>query len=530
MSQTLTPSRVVICLFLGVLLVAMLGCATSSYVPNETAVMPTANPLVAQYSVRRYHSGFSVWVEFGTDTNYGRQTSVVNDSISVSGGAVANVLVAGMRPQTTYHMRAHIDSPTGSWVDDDHTFTTGALGVNLFGTGGSGTITAGPVAGTLAANTAANGPAPGIELLTLFSTTATDLSGNVIWYCPVEGFPAKLLPNGDFIFVANTDLLELDLACNVVRDISITQLNQSLQAGGYSFTVPPPLGLPGGQPFHHDILPLPNGHWIALCQIQKTFTDLPNHPGTNNVAGDALVDIDPNGNVVWAWSAFDHLIPPYGTDPDGLDIDRNLLGWPDWTHSNALLYTADGNLLLSMRHQSWVIKIDYENGTGKGDVLWKLGNDGDFTLLGGDPSQWFYSQHYPFIVGTKGSQTTLALYDNGDVRLDPTGTTPCGSAPTAQACYSRVILIQIDENTRVANLIWQYLPGYYSGWGGTASVLANGDVEFDSTIPFNSPASQITETTQTDNPQIVWQMNIQGANVYRGMRIPSLYPGVAWQK
>ncbi len=35
-----------------------------------------------------------------------------------------------------------------------------------------------------------------------------------------------------------------------------------------------------------------------------------------------------------------------------------------------------------MRNQSWILKIDYANGTGTGNVLWKLGQDGDFTLPG----------------------------------------------------------------------------------------------------------------------------------------------------
>ena len=497
------------------------GCATSSFTPFEAEVKPTANPLVAQYTVRHYRPGFSAWVEFGTDTTYGRRTSAVaSGSSSIPGGALANVLVARMLPKTTYHMRAHVDGPSGSWFDDDQTFTTGAIEANLFAAG-SGTISAGPPPGTMAANATGTGPAPGIELLTLASIAATDLSGHVIWYCPQNAFPAKLLPNGHFLLVTTSDLLEVDLACNVVRDVSLAQVNQSLQAGGYLFTVPPSLGLPGGAPFHHDVLALPNGHWIALCQIQKTLTDLPDHPGTNNVAGDALIDVDLSGNVVWAWSGFDKL---------GQYIDRNLQGWPDWTHSNALLYTADGNLLLSVRHQSWILKIDYENGTGNGDVLWRLGYEGDFTLLAGDASQWFYAQHDPYIVNANGSQTTLALFDNGNLRLDPTGTIPCGSASTAATCYSRTLVLQIDESTHIANLLWEYLPGYYSYWGGNASVLANGNVEFDATIPFSSLASQITEMTQTDDPQIVWQMNITGQNAYRGMRIPSLYPGVTWQK
>ena len=167
------------------------------------------------------------------------------------------------------------------------------------------------------------------------------------------------------------------------------------------------------------------------------------------------MDIDPNGNVVWGWSSFDYL-----------DINRHLQGFPDWTHSNALVYTADGNLLLSMRHQSWILKIDYANGTGSGNILWKLGEDGDFTLLGGDPSQWFYGQHYPSILNTNGSQTTMAVYDDGNLRIDSDGVA-CGSTSSAPACYTRATIFQMDESTNIASLLWQDLPGFYSFWGGS---------------------------------------------------------------
>jgi arylsulfate sulfotransferase len=343
----------------------------------------------------------------------------------------------------------------------------------------------------------------------------TDLRGNVIWYCPSGGIPPKPMPNGHFILNLSTDLREVDLACHTIRDVSVAEVNQSLQANGYSFTIPPPLGLLGGSPFHHDVLVLPNGHWIGLCEISKSFTDLPGYPGTTVVVGDALVDIDLNGNVVWAWSAFDHL-----------DVNRHPFppGLPDWTHSNALVYTPDGNLLLSMRAQNWILKIDYENGTGAGNILWKLGEGGDFTLLGGDPSEWFYAQHYPNLVSTNGSEMTLAIYDNGDFRIDS------NNVACSASCYSRVTLFQVDENSHLATPLWQYLPGYYSSWGGSVGVLSNGDVEFDSTTPTGGPGSQITEVTQTDSPQLVWQMNIAGENAYRGYRIPSLYPGISWQK
>ena len=316
------------------------------------------------------------------------------------------------------------------------------------------------------------------------------------------------MDSGHFILNLSSDLREIDLAGNTIRDVSVDQANQSLQARGYPFSI---------TVFSHDVLTFGNGHWIGLAQSTKDFTDLPGYPGTTHVLGDVLVDIDPTGNVVWAWSAFDYL-----------DVNRHLQGLPDWTHSNALVYTPDGNLLLSMRHQSWIIKIDYANGMGAGDILWKLGNEGDFTLLGGDPNDWFYSQHDPDLLSDRGSQMTLAIWDNGNTRLN-SDTVVCG-APPAPACYSRATVFQVDENTHIASLQWQDLPGFYSFWGGSISLLSNGNVEFDGTTPTGGLGSQMMEVTETDSPQVVWQLNLAGENAYRADRIPSLYPGVTWEK
>jgi hypothetical protein len=335
------------------------------------------------------------------------------------------------------------------------------------------------------------------------------------------------MPNGHFLLNLGGDLQEVDLACNVVRDVSVAEVNQSLQAQGYSFTISSISNVVGsGGDFHHDMLVLPNGHWIAICHVAKSFTDLTGYPGTTEVLGDALVDIDLNGNVAWAWSAFDHL----GSGPDQLDVNRHLQGLPDWTHSNAIIYTDDGNLLLSMRHQSWILKIDYANGAGSGDLLWILGDGGDFNISSGNPADWFYAQHYPNILETKGSLTTLAVWDNGNLRVDSTGAA-CNPAPLPlpAQCYSRATIFQIDESTHLATLLWQDLPGFYSYWGGSIGTLSNGNVEFDMTTPTATTSSQIMEVTDTPSPQTVWQMQT-GVNAYRGYRMPSLYPGVTWQQ
>ncbi len=312
----------------------------------NAAVAPTQNPLVAQYTLTTaLGCSGQVMVEFGPDASYGKSTAWYPASAA---SQTTTILVAGMKASTTYHMRAQAQALC-------------AGGTNSFDTGDV-TFTTGPLPGTQTASSSAQFPAisvtlptpgltpsPGVELLSLTSpgpqALVTDLQGNVIWYCPGNAEPVKPLQNGHFIIVRPLNLQEVDLACNVVRSVSYTQVNQSLQANGYDFTIPPPLGLNGGNPFHHDVLVLPNGHWIALCEIAKSFTDLPGYPGTTQVVGDAVVDIDPNGNVAWAWSSFDYL-----------DVSRYpYFGLPDWTHSNALVYTADGNLLVSMRNQSWIL-------------------------------------------------------------------------------------------------------------------------------------------------------------------------------
>ncbi len=516
----MTNSRAAVFLSTGILLTLLsVGCGSGSYTPPSATVVPTSHPLVAQYNILHFQPGTTAWVEFGPDTRYGRATSIATSSASTASGDTFSILVAGMKPQTTYHMRAHANWPGGfPWVDQDRTFTTGAIPNSVQVT-----------TATVTRPTPNLSPAPGVELVSLpplsaqtAGSVALDLQGNVIWYCPGGSEPVKPMPNGHFIINTGTDLDEVDLSCNIVRDVSYTKVNQSLQANGQDFIIPPPLGVPGGNPFHHDVLVLPNGHWITFAQIAKTI-DLPGAPGTE-VVGDVVLDIDPNDNVVWAWNSFDH--------PEVLDVARHLIPYPDWTHSNGLVYLPeDGNLLVSMRHQSWILKLDYANGSGAGGILWHMGYQGDLTLdQGSDPSLWFSFQHFPSLISQNGSLITLAIWDNGDNRVLDANGTICGT-PTTAYCYSRATMFQVDESTRTASLLWDNLPGYFSIWGGSIIQLPNGNVEFDVNAIGGAPppttASEIQEITQTPNPQIVWKMDLPVPfYAYRAYRIPVFIPGL----
>ncbi|MGO8720633.1 MAG: aryl-sulfate sulfotransferase [Acidobacteriaceae bacterium] len=542
---------------------------------QQGKVESTGNPQVARYSIVP-QSAAQVTVEFGPTTNYGKQTWTVLDP----GGRPASIFVAGMRANSTYHMRATVRFQDGTTLNDvDHTFTTGHYSANLLP--------------PITVQTTGN-PQPGVELLNptigrYAQAMVTDLSGNVLWaynypdresasrvqfhrtlhaaYLTLIGWrnwlwqrlglhasgkpvlwnpalwkipppdrrfatiinPIKPLPNGDFVLVIGlashalldspdgapppgtpSVLREINLAGQTVRQLPIAVLNKKLRATGYTG--------PTLEILHHDLEVLPNGHWIVIANGTREYTNLPGYPGVTRVIGDVLVELDANLNPVWTWNEFDHL-----------DVRRHPMDFPDWTHTNAVLYTRDdGNLIVSMRAQHWVIKIDYRNGQGTGKILWRLGEGGDFRLIHGSaPTDWNYGQHQPAIFGNRDAGVfNLGMMDNGNNRIMPNGKVCV--AKGAPHCYSTVPIFRIDEQAKTATLIFHdiFPPKQYSMWGGGVEPLLNGDIQID--LCFQGKASNIYEVTDDASPRTVWHMHVARNNVYRAQRLPSLYPGVQW--
>jgi arylsulfate sulfotransferase len=477
-------------------------------------VATTANPQVALYTIAPPDDA-SVTVQFGQTTSYGLTTWT---QPTPTGGGAVGTFVAGMLANTTYHMQATVKFTGGpTFTDMDHTFTTKSL-------------TAVQLPKLTATTTPGMTPQSGVEFLNLISTGGqvsvgvTDLAGNMLWgyNAPPGEFSngAKLMPNGHFLINFDTSAVadgtnsliqEVDLGGNVVWQLTAAQLNQALAAAtctGCNITV---VGT------HHDFAVLPNGHLILIAAQQNTESGLTGFPNPVTVTGDVLIDLDQNHNPVWLWSEFDHL-----------DLNRHPFGLPDWTHTNAVVYSPDDKaLIVSMRNQSWVIKVDYGNGQGTGNILWKLGYQGDFTLENGtDPVDWFSAQHDANVISSNSSGTfQMILFDNGDNRVLDSGGDICG---TTTPCSSHVPILQLDESAKTATIEWvDNLSPVFSFFGGDARLLTNGNVEFDECAPTASSAA-IYEVTKTMPPQTVWQMQIAGQNVYRGFRMPSLYPGVQW--
>jgi hypothetical protein len=499
-----------------------LSDSTTVFIIAPGTVAATANAQVALYTIS-VPDGLSALIQFSTDTSYNLPTWSV---AAPSGGGSVPILVAGMKGNTLYHMRA-VFQPTGTtnnvFSDVDHTFTTSAYpAANL------PTLTA--------ATTTGQTPQSGVELLDLasiggptkLSVVVSDLAGNVIWaYNPGTSVPGgagpnpiKLLPNGHLLInFTNTGtdgelsvVQEIDLSGHVFWQMTAAQLNAALAAAtctGCNITV---VGT------HHDFAVLPNGHIVFLASTERVIS------GTT-VVGDVLIDLDQNHNPVWLWNEFDHL-----------DVNRHPMSWPDWTHTNAIVYSPDDKaLMVSSRHQAWVFKVNYNDGAGDGSILWKLGYQGDFALQAGttnavDPVDWFNAQHDANIISTSTAGTLdILLFDNGNQRvLDTTGKL-CG--PTTTPCASRVPILHLDENAKTADITWiDKLAPLFSFFGGSARLLKNGNIEFDECAATPLPANNaaIYEVTKSTPPVTVWSMQVAGQYAYRAFRMPSLYPGVQW--
>jgi arylsulfate sulfotransferase len=500
-----------------------LGCGVG--IPLQGSVSATTNPQVAIYTVTPQEPG-NVTILFGPTTSYGFQTWTKQIQ---SAETPVSIYVAGMKANTTYHMQAVVQYGDGTTVKDvDRTFTTGSYPASSLPS-----ITATTTPGAT--------PQSGIEMLNTIESTvqisASDLSGNIIWaYNPglvLDGaswVAPKQLANGDFIAVvavtsstpikttptppaaAPNLVREFDLAGNTIKQITMPQLNAALAAANYDLTL---------LLFSHDINVLPNGHWLVLANTLKDVV-LTGQTTPTQVLGDAIVDLDTNLKPVWVWNEFDHL-----------DVNRHPWMFPDWTHTNAVIYSPDdGNLIVSLRHQNWIVKVDYYNGTGTGNILWHLGAGGDFKLLAGThPQDWTYAQHgISFTTPNTTGIFGLAVMDNGDDRLYPGGPVgvTCGTEGSP-ACYSTIPVFQINESAKTATLVFHQIlpPSLYNSFGGNTLMLDNGDVEYD-LCGLAPESSQVFEVTNEPTPQTVWTLKLNQNYAYRAYRLPSLYPGVQW--
>jgi hypothetical protein len=410
----------------------------------------------------------SVSVRF-TSESAGTHKTTTSDT-----GTVHEITVRGMRAQTVYFMTAVATLSDGTTVRSDSVpFTTGSIPVMI------------PEINVTASTTDSEGG------ITFFGTElgedsapvktywGVDEQGEIVWYLhgdyQITGAPvARAVKPGVLMLFASNSLRIITTACETIAEYSVGK-------------------------FHHDAILLPNGNTLSFSSDTMENSD------GILLTGDIIIEKDLTGKTVWRWSAFDHLdttrLPGDISASPGSDS-----GPLDWTHSNSLFYVEDEDtIVVSVRSQSWIIKIDHATG----NILWIMGestgtaanyqyNDKFFTLLSGT---WMSNQHATTVTASG----EILMFDN----RNNTG------GPTAM---SRAVKYSLDLSAMTANQTWESIAPKYSGSLGDADELNGGNILYVAGGPGSAPDAHIVEAKSDASGDIVWSITVN-TNVYRAERM-----------
>ncbi|MFN7936653.1 MAG: aryl-sulfate sulfotransferase [Bryobacteraceae bacterium] len=484
------------------------GAATVTYnvasriVANAPVVNTVStNTLMALFSVPPCAAG-NVSVTFWPTSNAADVTST--RSVPCKPGKSLNFLIAGMLPTTEYTLRHRTVSGWTTTNGPTLTFTTGALPSGI--PNASVTYPPDPATSQL------DKVILEIGLLPFSRCVARNLSGVPVWYydTSIHGpltYCLRPLLGGTMMVVPQPApslgqliIREVDLAGNTLHETNALRLSEQLVAMGKQ----PITGI------HHDAIRLPNGNSAMIVSREKTIS-------SRRLLGDGIVVVNSDFQVLWSFDTLEKLdtnspavlgemcnaSAQGGCPPFSLPTPVE-----DWTHANAVSYTDDGNFVMSLRHLDLVIKVRYANGAGNGDVIWKLGPQGDITLTnpGISPFPFNSHQHYSILKGNR-----LWLYDNGNTRVSQLG----GN--------SRGQVYLINEATKTATLELNADLGVYAFALGSAQRLSNGNFAFSSgdvtnvtgfhheVIPNPLPGGTLNYRNQVPN---VW---------YRALRMRDMY-------
>ncbi len=505
-------------------------------------VSATAAPLVALFSAPACPQGSQFRVAFN---RAGDSSNVMRTSSEpCRGNRTSNVYVAGMLANTAFDMRAEVVAVTSVQAGPPVAFRTGLIDAGF------------PPSTVLVPH---GGSSSSKERFLLFSAdrpTATDLQGNIVWYAPTyEQALVRMLPGGRFLAItpggSATDgriqsLTEFDLAGNVVRETNMAAIAEQVEK---RMGIKSICKLNGGicvAGLHHDAIRLPNGHTVAIGTLERMFPEgAQGSEDPTDIMGTLLIDLDEDFQVSWLWNAFDHLdISRKAKDDEkcrgkfgGLPCAPVYLGEAanDWLHTNAVSYTPrDGNLVVSLPEQDWVIKIDYQDGKGSGKVLWRLGDGGDLKPDKEDKLAWFSYQHDAAFEPP--DSDTLVLFDNGHRRQKKEekkdDDTPATAGDTEngkdakpekpkEEAPSRGQVWKIDEQAHKATLLVNAEIGGYAPYMGSAQRLSNGNFHFNAATVRNHSSRYARSVETTPDGKIVYMLETRPT--YRSNRIVDLY-------
>ena len=282
-----------------------------------------------------------------------------------------------------------------------------------------------------------------------------DDNGQLVYYKQLQNVRAYTdfteQPNGLLTYFDGAT--PADYGANVfhVLDASYNEVDQYEAGNGYSAD-------------SHEFQLLPNGHALMTIYDQETV-DMTDHGGkAKAMLSDLIVqELDSSKNVVFQWKASEHI--PYTDSYEPLTGDM-----VDPYHGNSVDMLPDGNLLVSFRHLSQIVKVNRQTG----DVIWRMGGkNSDFTITNDDG----FSYQHDVRELPNGH---ITMFDNGDQRTPP---------------YSRAVEYTVDEDDHTLTKVWEFehFPSVYGSYMGDVQQLPNGNVF----IGWGGPDPYASEVTRS---------------------------------
>lgn len=192
---------------------------------------------------------------------------------------------------------------------------------------------------------------------------------------------------------------------------------------------------------HHDVAVMPNGNVLFLIWGNKTREEAlmaGRNPDLLSEDMDPMVifEVNPNGEVVWEWHVWDHLIQDFESTldnygvvadhPELVDINFTFRTVADWLHSNAIDYNPElDQIMISPRFNSEIWIIDHSTTTeqaashtggnaGKGgDLLYRWGNPIAYRAGTAESQQTFGSHDAHWITAGLPGAGSVLLFNNG---------------------------------------------------------------------------------------------------------------------
>ncbi|QGY44978.1 hypothetical protein GM418_15250 [Maribellus comscasis] len=350
-------------------------------------------------------------------------------------------------------------------------------------------------------------------------------SGEVLWYYQTNSRISDFdrLPDGNISYITQDNRIAvIDLAGNIINEWYAVNRPQK----GETDAIPVE-----AQTFHHDVSFLPNGNRLVLSTEAREIDNYYTSEADKNaprkkqkVIGDVVVEFNPEGKVVYSWSAFDKM-PVWRIGYETFNDYWARRGYPgsvDWSHANAVIpLPGEDAFLVNFRHQSAMIKVNKSTG----NIDWIFAEPSGWNkeledkLLEIPKDGWNWHQHSPRFT----ENGNLLFFNNNNFKARPFKETS-----PIKDCPSYIVEYKINEKDKTVEKVWStendgedlvfsIAMGRVSELPETGNILACYGALLDSNY-FDQMTwwnrgkfrqwTMVREYTHTEKPKVVWEMQL----------------------